>query len=357
MKQSNRLANVAYFLIIFLALGYLLSIGKMLFVPMIFAIIISFLLYPLCKKLEAWKFNRILAILTSMLGVIALIVGLIALFTSLFAGMFSDFSGFSQKVIKTMEDALDWVASIPILQNNLEPMIKEGGMGWINELSGTLGSKILTSTAVFGYIVIITVYTFLFLLYRTAFKKFILSWFSESRTPTIEKMLYQFQNVTQNYFGGLLIAIAVIGTINSIGLYFIGIDHAFLFGFFAAFLTVIPYIGTTIGGLLPFLYALFNYDELWRPIAVLVFYQLVQAAEGNYITPKIVGDKVSINPLVAIVVLIVGGFFWGIVGMVLSLPLTAIARVLLSNFEQTKPFAYLLSNDFKSSSSAEKAKS
>jgi len=74
----------------------------------------------------------------------------------------------------------------------------------------------------------------------------------------------------------------------------------------------------------------------------------VQAAEGNYITPKIVGDKVSVNPLVAIVVLIVGGYFWGIVGMVLSLPLTAIARVLLSSFESTKPFAYLLSNDFRS---------
>ena len=283
-----------------------------------------------------------------MAGALLLLVGVIVIFTTLFAGLFSDFESFKLKLIQTMKVSLDWVASISVLQDNLEPMIKEGGMGLVNELSAIFGSTLVSSTAFLGYLGITLVYTFLFLLYRTAFKKFILSWFRDNRISEIEKMLYQFQVVTQNYFGGLLIAIGIIGTINTIGLYFIGIDHAFLFGFFAAFLTIIPYIGTTLGGLLPLLYALINYDELWRPIAVLIFYQVVQAVEGNYITPKIVGDKVSINPLVAIVVLIVGGFFWGIVGMVLSLPLTAIARVLLSNFESTKPFAYLLSNDFKS---------
>lgn len=342
------MANVAYTLIIILALGYLLSIGKMVIAPIIFAIIISFLLYPLCLRLEKWKFSRVWAIVTSMLGVIVLLVGLIALFTTLFAGLFNDLDTFKRKLVQTMEDALEWIATIPILHNNLEPLIKEGGMGWVDKFSAILGSTLVSSTAFLGYLVMVIVYVFLFLLYRTAFKKFILSWFSDERSLKMEAMLYQFQKVTQSYFGGLLIAICIIGTINSIGLYFIGIEHALLFGFFASFLTVVPYIGTTLGGLLPLIFAFFNYDELWRPIAVLIFYQVVQTVEGNYITPKIVGDKVSVNPLVAIVVLIVGGFFWGIVGMVLSLPLTAIARVLLSNFEQTKPFAYLLSNDFKS---------
>lgn len=348
MSQTNRLANTAYTLIILLALGYLLSIGKTLIVPIIFAIILAFLLLPVSRRLENWKFNRVMAIFTAMLGALLLLVGFIVLFTTLFAGLFSDIESFKEKLIQTMTVSLEWIASIPMLQDNLEPMIKEVGMGLVNELSSIFGSTLISSTAFLGYFGITLVYTFLFLLYRTAFKKFILSWFKEDRVETIEKMLYQFQAVTKNYFGGLIIAIGIIGTINTIGLYSIGIDHAFLFGFFAAFLTVIPYIGTTIGGLLPFLFALINYDELWRPIAVLIFYQVVQTVEGNYITPKIVGDKVSINPLVAIVVLIVGGFFWGIVGMVLSLPLTAIARVLLSNFERTKPFAHLLSNDFKS---------
>lgn len=228
MNQSNRLANTAYALIIFIILGYLLSIGKALVVPIIFAIILAFLLYPLCRRLENWKFNRIMAIATTMFSALLLLVGLIVLFTTLFAGLFNDFESFKEKLIQTMTVSLDWVASIPLLQDNLEPMIKEGGMGLVNELSTIFGSTLVSSTAFLGYLGITLVYTFLFLLYRTAFKKFILSWFSDARMAEIEKMLYQFQAVTQNYFGGLLIAIGIIGTINTIGLYFIGIDHAFL---------------------------------------------------------------------------------------------------------------------------------
>ncbi|MBI1223248.1 MAG: AI-2E family transporter [Bacteroidetes bacterium] len=348
MNNSSRLADTAYLLIILLIGGYLLSIGKMLVVPIIFAIILAFLMYPLCRWLEKKQFHRILAILITMLSTLTLIVGVIILFTNLFAGLVTDMDDFRWKVIQTVQSSINWVASIPMLQDNLEPILKEGGKGLLNQVSNVLGSTLISSTSLVGYLGIILVYTFLFLLYRSAFKKFILSWFKDDRVGQIESMLYQFQSVTQNYFFGLLIAVGILGTINTIGLYIIGIEHAFLFGFFAACLTIIPYIGTTIGGLLPTLFALINYDELWKPIAVIIFYQAVQMLEGNFITPKIVGDKVSINPLVAIIVLIFGGFFWGIVGMILSLPLTAIARILLSNFESTKPFAYLLSNDFKS---------
>ena len=175
MSQTNRLANTAYTLIILLALGYLLSIGKTLIVPIIFAIILAFLLLPVSRRLENWKFNRVMAIFTAMLGALLLLVGFIVLFTTLFAGLFSDIESFKEKLIQTMTVSLEWIASIPMLQDNLEPMIKEVGMGLVNELSSIFGSTLISSTAFLGYFGITLVYTFLFLLYRTAFKKFILS--------------------------------------------------------------------------------------------------------------------------------------------------------------------------------------
>ena len=347
MQQFNpRLANTAYFLIIFIALGFLFYIGKAVIVPIVFGVVFSFLLYPLCRLFERWKFHRILAILSSMLSVALVISGILWLFSSQFLNLFADLENFKTKIYETLEAALDLLAQVPFLKENAESILKEGGSGLLKEASSMLGNTLASSTAFLAYAGMVAVYVFLFLLYRSAFKEFILSWFNGERKEEIRKMLYQFQQVTQSYFGGLLIAIMILGTINTLGLFLIGIDHAFLFGFFAAFLTVIPYIGTTLGGTLPFLYALLNYDELWRPIAVVVMYQIVQTIEGNYITPKIVGDKVSINPLIAIVALIVGGFYWGIAGMVLSLPLTALTRIFLNNFESTKRFAYLLSNRF-----------
>lgn len=346
MKANSGLANTAYFLIIVIAGGYVLSIGKTIIVPVIFAIIVAFLLYPICRKLEAKKFPRILAILTTMFGVALLLAGIIVLFTFLFSGLFEDLENFKIKIMATVKMALEWISTVPMLQKSVEPVLKDGGAGLFNQFSTWIGNMLISSTEFIGYCGIVVIYTFLFLLYRSAFKKFILSWFKGSRFNEMEAMLYKFQKVTQSYFGGMFIAIFMIGTINSIGLFFIGVDNAILFGFFASFLAIIPYIGTSIGSILPALYALLNYDEIWKAIAVLVFFQGVQALEGNFITPKIVGNQVSINPLVAIVALLVGGVFWGIAGMVLSLPLIAITRVLLDNFENTKPFAHLLSNKF-----------
>ncbi len=346
MKANPGLANTAYFLIITLAAGYFLSIGKAIIVPIIFAIFLAFLLYPICRKLESKKFHRILAILTTMFSVAILLFGMITLFTFLFSGLFADLENFKVKIMATLQSALEWVATIPWLQKSVEPLIKDGGAGLFNQFSTSIGNMLISSTAFIGYCGIVVIYTFLFLLYRSAFKKFILSWFKGSRYNEIEAMLYKFQKVTQSYFGGMFIAIILIGTINSIGLFFIGVDNAILFGFFASFLAIIPYIGTSIGSLLPALYALLNYDQTWKAISVLVFFQGVQWLEGNFITPKIVGHQVSINPLVAIVALLIGGVFWGIAGMVLSLPLIALTRVLLDNFEDTKPFAHLLSDKF-----------
>src|SRR5687767_2507559 len=106
MKANPGLANTAYFLIITLAAGYLLSIGKVIIVPIIFAIFLAFLLYPICRKLEAKKFHRILAILTTMLGVAILLFGMITLFTFLFSGLFADLEIFKTRIMATIQAIL-----------------------------------------------------------------------------------------------------------------------------------------------------------------------------------------------------------------------------------------------------------
>ena len=68
---------------------------------------------------------------------------------------------------------------------------------------------------------------------------------------------------------------------------------------------------------MPTLYALINYDSLWMPVLVVILYVSVQALEGNFLTPKIVGSKVSLNPLFALIALFTGGMIWGIAGMIL----------------------------------------
>lgn len=345
--KSQNLANTAYGLIIFVIVGYLMHVGQALVIPVIFAIIISFLLYPVCLFFERWKFPRVLAIVTSLLLVTGLLVAIGMVFSTEFVKLFSDMEMFKTRIIDMFNRLWEIVRiNFPFVEDNLDQISREGSTQLLSASQSMLGNTLVTSTVFLGYVGIVIIYVFLFLLYRSAFKEFIVQRFAPQRQLKIRRMLYHFQQVIQSYFTGVLIAILLLGAINSIGLYFIGIEHALLFGFFAALLSIVPYVGTTIGGMLPFLYALLNYDEIWRAVAVVIFYQTVQTVEGNFITPKIVGSKVSINPLIAIAGLIAGGFYWGVAGMILAIPIAAILKVVFDNVEGLEPYGVLLSSEF-----------
>jgi predicted PurR-regulated permease PerM len=134
----------------------------------------------------------------------------------------------------------------------------------------------------------------------------------------------------------------IIAVLNTVGLLLLGIEYAFFFGALAAFLNIIPYLGIIIGSILPIMMALLTKDSIWYAVGVAGAFTAVQFLEGNFITPNIVGSKVSVNPLAAIVALIFGGMLWGPSGMILSIPFTAIVKVILDNIESLEPFGFLL---------------
>jgi len=140
----------------------------------------------------------------------------------------------------------------------------------------------------------------------------------------------------------LLLVILIVGTLNTISLLLLSIQNAFFFGFFAAVLVLVPYIGVAIGSILPIILALITKDSAWYAIGVALSFGVIQFLEGNFITPYIVGSKVSINSFVAIVALILFGNLWGIGGLVLALPLTAIIKVVFDSIDKLKPWGFLL---------------
>ena len=85
-------------------------------------------------------------------------------------------------------------------------------------------------------------------------------------------------------------------------------------------LTIIPYVGISIGASLPAILALLTKDSAWYAVGVIGVHAIVQFLESNFITPKITGSKISINALAAIIALLIGGKIWGIAGMILAVP-------------------------------------
>jgi len=244
-------------------------------------------------------------------------------------------SGFD-KIIKQVES---WIPAL-----NVEKMMNKENPDLMKPI-GFIGQGFVSTTSFLTSVGMTLIYAFFLLFYRKNIKTFILYQFAKKTRPEINQTLTEIKETIQSYIGGIGIVVIVLSVLNSIGLSIIGIKYAIFWGILGGLLAIIPYIGTLIGGLLPFLFALSTAEAYWQPIAVLVFYGFVQMLEGNLITPKIVGDKVDVNPLFAILAIVFFGTFWGVAGIVLALPIISILKIVLSNFEETESYAVLMSTE------------
>jgi predicted PurR-regulated permease PerM len=341
--------DLFYNLAFFIAATAILYFGKDILIPIAFALLIAFILYPAVKWLTSRNVKKLLAIIIVMIGVLLLSSGVLFLFSTQVIDIAGNYTDFLNKLRSTWNALLSFfnehVQVIPDLESQdlLDRLSNFFSDSSIVIISDTIGF----TSSFFSYLTLSLIYTFLILFYHDHFLRAISEMSTKENRGKFVEMLKQIQQVGQQYFTGMLLLILLLGLLNSLGLLVIGIDYPFFFGFLAALLAIIPYIGTTLGGLIPTVYAFVTYDSYWYPIGVIGVFWAIQFIEGNFLNPKIVGGTMQINALVSILALIVGGILWGLPGMILFLPLTAMVKVICGHYENLKPIALLLSDSRK----------
>jgi predicted PurR-regulated permease PerM len=159
---------------------------------------------------------------------------------------------------------------------------------------------------------------------------------------TVREVLVETETLIQSYFIGLLLEFAIIATLDSVGLLIPGIDYAILLGIIGALLNVIPLIGGIITVALSMMVALVTKDSPSYALLVLVMFVIIPFFDNHFIIPKVVASKVKLNALISVIVVLAGGAVWGILGMFLSIPLSAIAKVICDRIEPLKAWGFVL---------------
>jgi len=328
------------------ALFTILVLAKSILIPLSVALLMSFILFPLAKKLESWGMNKTLAAFLSIFGVFLITGGVILFFSTQIIELSKEFSHFQDKIINVFADTTLYInKNVGFLQNLEKNELFDRIKDWLSESTGSLVRKSLSSTAtVLTGLLATIIFTFLILIYRNGLTRAFVSFSTEDKSERLVKMLKSVQKVGQKYFLGMSLIIILIGFVNSIGLWIIGIDNPFLFGFLGATLSIIPYVGTTFGAIIPVTYAFVSHDSGWMAIAVALLFWGVQMITDNFLTPKIVGNSLKVNALTTILSLIVGAAIWGVAGMILFLPFVAMFRVVCEEYEELKPVALLIGN-------------
>lgn len=328
------------------ALFAILVLAKTILVPLSIALLISFVLHPLANRFESWRMGEILAAFLSIFTMILMVGGVIFFFSTQLVELSNDFAHFQDKIILAFADVTLYINNNVSFVNRLEKNeLFDQITNWLNESKGVLVSKTFTTTTTFLTGLFATfIFTFLILIYRKGLTQAFVGFFPNAKREHAVKMFKSVQQVGQKYLFGMILIVIIIGFVNSIGLWIIGIDNPFLFGFLGATLSIVPYVGTLLGAIIPVVYAFVSYDSLWIPIGVAVLFWGVQLISDNFLSPKIVGGSLELNALTAILSLIIGAAVWGIAGMILFLPFAAMLKVICEEYEELKPVALLIGN-------------
>ena len=180
--------------------------------------------------------------------------------------------------------------------------------------------------------------------YRDKFKKFVELVNPGQHAHSME-VARKISQVSQMYIRGIFIDILILTALNSLGFMLLGLKYAILLGLIAAVLNIIPYVGVLIGSLIPILIALVTKDSFMYAVGAFAVCAAVQFLDNNFITPKVVGSSVNLNPLTSILALLSGALIWGLVGMVLSIPLAGMFKVVCDNVQSLRPLGFLMGEE------------
>lgn len=315
-----------------------LILTKTLLVPLGFAVLLAYLLYPAAEKLENKGIPRIatnfILILGTAVFVFGTVYGLAVLITSFTGDLPAIQEQFKQNIDHFQGTISSWIG----VQESQQDSMVNSALGNTGQYFKRLFTATANSILAIG---LIPVYTFLLLFYRDKFQRFLHLVVPSEEDEIAENIINQASEVVPQYMKGLFIVCFILMGLNSLGFYLIGVKYALLFGIIAAIFNLIPYLGTVIGYGLAFIFVLATQSPSIA-LAVLVQFFIVQFTENNILTPNITGSYVQINPLVTIFSLIAGGMIWGLPGMFMVIPYLAMMKIVCENIESLKPIGYLL---------------
>lgn len=310
--------------------------------PLCFSFIFSVILLPSTMFLERKGLSPTAAALITVSLTSVLVLSAVLGATWQISTLTDDSSKMTRKVESRLQRGLTTIErEFPQIKNQNFINYRQRTQGLFKKVGENISNSAQGLAGFVSNVLLMPLFIFFMLCYRQFFRKFLHQVISSGKEH-VDDVLSKIHHVTRNYLIGMITVMGIVGVLNAIGLLIIGVPYAIFFALIASLLMVIPYIGVFVGSLLPFMMALITFSSPWPALAVVAWMWGVQILEGNIITPKVVGSKVSINPFTAIISLILMGQIWGLAGLVLAIPFVAILKIILDAIPSTRPFGMLL---------------
>ncbi len=325
-----------------IAVMFILYIGQAIILPLIYALIFAILMNPAVNFLLKKNFNKILAISIVLLLTTIAVLGLVYFISSQMV-MFGEALPLLKTKFNTLfGETTNFIAkTFNVKQSQISEWIATAKKEATSNSSALIGQTLSTVTDVILIITLLPVYIFMFLYYKPLLLDFIGKLSPPENQDSVREVVLETKLLIQSYLSGLLLEAVIVSSLNALGLFILGVDYAILIGVIGGILNIIPYLGGIIATAIPMLLALATKSPT-TALLVLGVYLLVQFIDNNYLVPVIVASRVRINALFSVIVVLIGGALWGVAGMFLAIPLSAILKVIFDRVKSLEPWGYLL---------------
>lgn len=336
--------------------------------PLIIGLIIAYIINPLISLVEikvgrrlvrvpdhpekAEKTKRRIRVISVLLTYFLIVVALVLLLygvAALLLGKLMYNISIPDLYDKTMASILayqetinQWVANLPkgMFSDQLDGMV-QNVIQWITDnfsANSAMGFISGVGVSVFNFIIGIMVS-----IYLSIDKDFFLRLWAKSMSLllpakgcfALDRTLKEINGVTSKFMHGVLLDALIVGILSSIGLLISGLQFAVFVGIFAGICNIIPYFGPIIGMVPAFIIGFFT-DGIWQGVVAVAILFLVQQIDGSLIYPRVVGSSTGLHPLFVLLAVSVGGFYFGLAGMILAVPIAGILQIFIRRWAAAK---------------------
>jgi len=316
-----------------------LYFAKVFLMPLCFGGILATLFLPFCNFLQRKRIPKFIAVVICLLTIVIVIACLVSVFGWKITGLIKDVEVLKQRAIEAGVQLQTYIFNrFGLSAEDQLNILKKEQPSYSNMMQSIADSL----STLFGNLVLVYIYFIFLLYYRSHIKQFLLKLSEEKNKHEMENIIQITATVSQQYLVGLSKMIFLLWILYGIGFSILGVKNAIFFAILCGFLEIIPYLGNIVGTILTVFIAALNGAEISMLGGIIVVYGIVQTFQGWVLEPVILGPQVKINPLFTILALVLGQLIWGISGIILAIPLTAIFKIICDHVEPLKAYGFLI---------------
>lgn len=334
-------ADFSLWFVVFCLFCVFIYVLRSVLMPFVLGILLGYLFDPLATKFEKLKISRTMASILVFLLVIAVVLPVLivvfavvsnqlGIFIEAMPTYMASFAEHIQPILSKIEALFPSVSTENIKQvfsQNISQTFQFGG-----KLVQGLMKNSASLINLLSLMLITPVVAFYMLRDWNVFVQKINNLLPQKSKKSVQKIFRQIDGALSGFIRGQLSVCLILGLYYAIALRLVGLELGVLVGFIAGVISFIPYVGSITGFVLSIILALSQFGDVLKIVEVIAVFLIGQFVEGNFLTPKLVGDKIGLHPVWVMFSLLTGGVLLGFLGLMIAVPTAAIIAILLRAF-------------------------